>query len=146
VERDEYVTPEEVSMKVDDTGGLDSEAEDRERYLGAAEGQSRFPPRYPDHQYRLPSSKPLPELVVWIARRKSGLSFCRTKVSLTIRLTPCLSGEISGCTLPIKRPKDHKGEKVDNSKVFEKLIGALEKGDMVCPSVGGETASIWGRS
>lgn len=27
VERDEYVTPEEVSMKVDDTGGLDSEAE-----------------------------------------------------------------------------------------------------------------------
>lgn len=38
----------------------------------------------------------------------------------------------SAGTLPIKRPKDHKGEKVDNSKVFEKLIGALEKGDMVC--------------
>lgn len=38
----------------------------------------------------------------------------------------------SARTLPIKRPKDHKGEKVDNSKVFEKLIGALEKGDMVC--------------
>lgn len=35
-------------------------------------------------------------------------------------------------TLPIKRPKDHKGEKVDNSAVFGKLIGALEKGDMVC--------------
>ncbi|GAA5876264.1 hypothetical protein JCM3774_002341 [Rhodotorula dairenensis] len=35
-------------------------------------------------------------------------------------------------TLPIKRPKDHKGEKVDNSQVFGKLIGALEKGDMVC--------------
>ncbi|GAA5982852.1 hypothetical protein JCM10908_006810 [Rhodotorula pacifica] len=38
----------------------------------------------------------------------------------------------SAGTLPIKRPKDHKGEKVDNSVVFAKLIGALEKGDMVC--------------
>lgn len=35
-------------------------------------------------------------------------------------------------TLPIKRPKDHKGETVDNSQVFGKLIGALEQGDMVC--------------
>ncbi|GAA5836273.1 hypothetical protein JCM11251_001449 [Rhodosporidiobolus azoricus] len=35
-------------------------------------------------------------------------------------------------TLPIKRPKDHKGEKVDNSVVFEKLIKALEEGDACC--------------
>ncbi|GAA5918945.1 hypothetical protein JCM5296_005790 [Sporobolomyces johnsonii] len=36
-------------------------------------------------------------------------------------------------TLPIKRPKDHLGQKVDNSIVFEKLIQALEdQGDMIC--------------
>ncbi|GAA5938496.1 hypothetical protein JCM1841_006046 [Sporobolomyces salmonicolor] len=36
-------------------------------------------------------------------------------------------------TLPIKRPKDHLGQKVDNSVVFEKLIQALEdQGDMIC--------------
>ncbi|GAA6059126.1 hypothetical protein JCM10212_003873 [Sporobolomyces blumeae] len=36
-------------------------------------------------------------------------------------------------TLPIKRPKDHNGHKVDNSVVFEQLIKALEdKGDMIC--------------
>ncbi|GAA5884001.1 hypothetical protein JCM6882_002097 [Rhodosporidiobolus microsporus] len=35
-------------------------------------------------------------------------------------------------TLPIKRPKDHRGEKVDNSVVFEKLISSLEMGDAVC--------------
>lgn len=35
-------------------------------------------------------------------------------------------------TLPLKRPKDHKGEKVDNAEVFGKLIGALEHGDMIC--------------
>ncbi|GAA6020749.1 hypothetical protein JCM10207_002011 [Rhodosporidiobolus poonsookiae] len=35
-------------------------------------------------------------------------------------------------TLPIKRPKDHLGQKVDNSIVFEKLIHALESGDMIC--------------
>ncbi|GAA5869339.1 hypothetical protein JCM8547_008648 [Rhodosporidiobolus lusitaniae] len=36
-------------------------------------------------------------------------------------------------TLPIQRPKDHLGKKVDNSVVFEKLIDALgEKGDAVC--------------
>lgn len=35
-------------------------------------------------------------------------------------------------TLPIKRPKDHLGIKVDNSIVFGKLIEALEAGDMVC--------------
>jgi len=35
-------------------------------------------------------------------------------------------------TLPIKRPKDHNGQKVDNSIVFEQLIKALEeKGDMI---------------
>ncbi|BGP28020.1 acyltransferase [Rhodotorula toruloides] len=36
----------------------------------------------------------------------------------------------SAGTLPIKRPKDHKGEKVDNSVVFATLIRALEKGHM----------------
>ncbi|BGP43849.1 hypothetical protein JCM10449v2_007906 [Rhodotorula kratochvilovae] len=36
----------------------------------------------------------------------------------------------SAGTLPIKRPKDHAGQPVDNSVVFETLIGALEKGDM----------------
>jgi hypothetical protein len=51
VERDEYVTPEEVSMKV--PGGTESvlprdlatqagREPDRERYLGAAEGQSEM--------------------------------------------------------------------------------------------------------
>ncbi|GAA5937940.1 uncharacterized protein JCM15063_005419 [Sporobolomyces koalae] len=36
-------------------------------------------------------------------------------------------------TLPIQRPKDYKGVKVDNSVVFETLIKALEeKGDMIC--------------
>ncbi|BGP20615.1 hypothetical protein JCM10213_007151 [Rhodosporidiobolus nylandii] len=35
-------------------------------------------------------------------------------------------------TLPIKRPKDHLGQKVDNSLVFSQLISALEKGDAVC--------------
>ncbi|GAA6038685.1 hypothetical protein JCM8097_002344 [Rhodosporidiobolus ruineniae] len=38
----------------------------------------------------------------------------------------------SAGTLPIKRPKDHKGVKVDNSVVFEKLIHALGQGDAVC--------------
>ncbi|GAA6048770.1 hypothetical protein JCM3770_003957 [Rhodotorula araucariae] len=36
----------------------------------------------------------------------------------------------SAGTLPIKRPKDHAGQPVDNSVVFETLITALEKGDM----------------
>uniref|UniRef100_A0A0K3CPL7 BY PROTMAP: gi/472581825/gb/EMS19540.1/ acyltransferase [Rhodosporidium toruloides NP11] n=1 Tax=Rhodotorula toruloides TaxID=5286 RepID=A0A0K3CPL7_RHOTO len=36
----------------------------------------------------------------------------------------------SAGTLPIKRPNDHKGEKVDNSVVFATLIRALEKGHM----------------
>ncbi|GAA5971209.1 hypothetical protein JCM3765_007358 [Sporobolomyces pararoseus] len=36
-------------------------------------------------------------------------------------------------TLPIKRPKDHLGQKVDNSIVFKELIKSLEeKGDMIC--------------
>ncbi|GAA6025795.1 hypothetical protein JCM11491_003228 [Sporobolomyces phaffii] len=36
-------------------------------------------------------------------------------------------------TLPIKRPKDHLGQRVDNSIVFEELIKSLEqKGDMIC--------------
>ncbi|KAI5481332.1 hypothetical protein MNV49_004954 [Pseudohyphozyma bogoriensis] len=38
----------------------------------------------------------------------------------------------SAGTLPIKRPKDHLGQKVDNSVVFEKLIDALEDGDAIC--------------
>lgn len=36
----------------------------------------------------------------------------------------------SAGTLPIKRAKDHAGQRVDNSVVFEKLISALEEGDM----------------
>ncbi|GJN94167.1 hypothetical protein Rhopal_007241-T1 [Rhodotorula paludigena] len=36
----------------------------------------------------------------------------------------------SAGTLPIKRPKDHAGQAVDNSIVFDTLIRALEKGDM----------------
>jgi glycerol-3-phosphate O-acyltransferase / dihydroxyacetone phosphate acyltransferase len=35
-------------------------------------------------------------------------------------------------TLPIQRPKDFEGKKVDNAIVFEKLIHSLERGDMVC--------------
>lgn len=36
-------------------------------------------------------------------------------------------------TLPVKRPWDTPGKKVDNSAVFETLMQALEKnGDMVC--------------
>ncbi|GAA5908504.1 uncharacterized protein JCM6883_005568 [Sporobolomyces salmoneus] len=36
-------------------------------------------------------------------------------------------------TLPIKRPKDHLGQKVDNSIVFHDLIKSLEQnGDMIC--------------
>lgn len=38
----------------------------------------------------------------------------------------------SAGTLPIKRPKDHLGQKVDNSIVFAKLIESLEHGDIVC--------------
>lgn len=35
-------------------------------------------------------------------------------------------------TLPIKRPKDHLGQKVDNSVVFHELIKSLEEnGDMI---------------
>lgn len=34
-------------------------------------------------------------------------------------------------TVPIKRPKDFEGSKVDNSAVFEKLMEALEIGDLV---------------
>ncbi|KAM0751732.1 hypothetical protein T439DRAFT_300728 [Meredithblackwellia eburnea MCA 4105] len=38
----------------------------------------------------------------------------------------------SAGTLPIKRPKDHVGQKIDNSVVFAKLIESLEEGDIVC--------------
>lgn len=38
----------------------------------------------------------------------------------------------SAGTLPIQRPKDFEGKKVDNAIVFEKLIHSLERGDMVC--------------
>ncbi|KAK4705015.1 hypothetical protein P7C70_g1191, partial [Phenoliferia sp. Uapishka_3] len=38
----------------------------------------------------------------------------------------------SAGTLPIRRPKDHLGQKVDNSIVFAKLIDSLESGDIVC--------------
>jgi glycerol-3-phosphate O-acyltransferase/dihydroxyacetone phosphate acyltransferase len=37
--------------------------------------------------------------------------------------------------LPIRRPKDHLGQKVDNSVVFAKLIEALGKGDMIVSRV-----------
>ncbi|GAA5854962.1 hypothetical protein JCM9279_003589 [Rhodotorula babjevae] len=37
----------------------------------------------------------------------------------------------SAGTLPIKRPKDHAGQPVDNSIVFKTLIGALEQGDAI---------------
>ncbi|GAA5927385.1 hypothetical protein JCM3775_002532 [Rhodotorula graminis] len=37
----------------------------------------------------------------------------------------------SAGTLPIKRPKDHAGQPVDNGTVFETLIGALEHGDAI---------------
>lgn len=35
-------------------------------------------------------------------------------------------------TLPIQRPKDYEGNKVDNSVVFGTLVSALETGDCVC--------------
>ncbi len=34
--------------------------------------------------------------------------------------------------VPIARPKDYEGRKVDNSQSFRKLIEALEKGDAIC--------------
>lgn len=37
----------------------------------------------------------------------------------------------SAGTVPIMRPKDHLGVKVDNSVVFKGLIKVLEDGDMV---------------
>lgn len=41
-------------------------------------------------------------------------------------------------TLPVKRPWDTPGQKVDNSAVFETLRQALERnGDMVCMFPGG---------